>query len=126
MACPHPDCGAAPGELCVGKRRPRISVHQVRIDALAEHQAALRCDPAEVARLRALPYAEYLRSEHWLITRAAALRRAGGRCCLCAKRGKLEVHHNTYERLGCELPEDLAVLCGTCHPGFHGHPPRPS
>jgi hypothetical protein len=30
---------------------------------------------------------------------------------------ELEVHHLTYERLGCERPSDLRVLCRTkCHP----------
>ncbi|MGH2369964.1 MAG: hypothetical protein ACRDI2_17430 [Chloroflexota bacterium] len=30
-----------------------------------------------------------------------------------------EVHHLTYERLGDELPEDLAALCAPCHRGAH-------
>lgn len=96
-------------------------MHQARIQA---EQQARRKDPVEVARLRALPYAEYLQTEHWALVRLEALARAGHRCCLCSKRGRLEVHHNTYDHLGDERPEDLAVLCGTCHPGFHGHPPR--
>jgi hypothetical protein len=25
------------------------------------------------------------------------------------------VHHKTYERLGCELDQDLEVLCPDCH-----------
>ena len=43
------------------------------------------------------------------------LRRAGGRCERCRKRRPLEVHHLTYERLGCERDEDLLVLCPPCH-----------
>lgn len=35
---------------------------------------------------------------------------------------RLEVHHLTYERLGCEAPDDLLVLCGRCHATFHGLP----
>jgi 5-methylcytosine-specific restriction endonuclease McrA len=62
-----------------------------------------------------MTYAEYLETPHWRETRAAALARAGGRCQVCNSRESLEVHHNTYENLGQEEPEDLCVLCDECH-----------
>lgn len=65
-------------------------------------------------------YREYLRSAHWKVTREAALQRAGHRCQLCGSHsGTLEVHHNTYENIGNERPEDLIVLCRDCHGRFH-------
>jgi hypothetical protein len=80
-------------------------------------------DPAIGPRLRELremPYPEYLRTPEWRKTRAAALTRAGHRCSLDATHTEaLEVHHNTYERLGAELASDLVVLCRTCHRRHH-------
>jgi hypothetical protein len=68
------------------------------------------------AELRAMPYADYLRTPEWQRTRAAALVRARHRCVLDAKHTtRLEVHHNSYDRLGAELASDLAVLCRSCH-----------
>ena len=69
---------------------------------------------------RSMPYAEYLQTDHWLVTRRAALERAGLRCQACnAGDVVLDVHHRTYERRGAERPGDLIVLCGECHEAFH-------
>lgn len=67
-------------------------------------------------------YQDYLASDHWQETRARALDRAMWRCQVCntpRSQSILDVHHRTYERLGAELPEDLAVLCRECHSLFH-------
>jgi 5-methylcytosine-specific restriction endonuclease McrA len=61
-------------------------------------------------------YQRYLRSPEWASTRAAAIRRAGGKCQKCGDASGLEVHHLNYDRLGRERHEDLIVLCGDCHP----------
>ena len=66
------------------------------------------------------PYHEYLQSEHWQSIRKAALKAADNRCQLCYSDLRLEVHHRTYERRGCELLSDLTVLCHRCHAQFHG------
>lgn len=72
-------------------------------------------------------YKAHLRSPEWARIRKAALKRAGYRCQFCGLSLKklrligrhLQVHHNTYENLGHEKPEDLTVLCsgtrGSCH-----------
>lgn len=65
-------------------------------------------------------YVAYLRSEHWLNMRKAALLRAEYRCQVCNGTKNLEVHHRTYERLGEERPADLTVLCHRCHRVHHG------
>jgi hypothetical protein len=76
--------------------------------------------------LRTMTYQEYLRTDHWLKVRDAAVGRANFRCALCNSDVNLHVHHRTYERLGRELPGDLAVLCSACHDRFHETlPPEP-
>jgi 5-methylcytosine-specific restriction endonuclease McrA len=61
-------------------------------------------------------YRDYLRSPEWKQTRAAALRQAHGVCERCVlPRYGLQVHHVSYDRLGHEEDEDLAVLCPDCH-----------
>lgn len=76
-------------------------------------------EACRLSAFRAMPYAAYLRTEHWRAVSRRARERAGRRCQLCNEGGSLEVHHRTYERLGCELDEDLTVLCGSCHGRFH-------
>lgn len=99
------------------------------------HQAAQSTDPAmkqlaelclkqedqqaEIERLRALPYKEYLQTEHWKRTRQSALGRARFQCELCTSRNELHVHHKTYEHRGYEYKSDLIVLCKDCHAKFH-------
>lgn len=71
--------------------------------------------------LRSMPYAEYLQAEEWQRPRKQALRVAKYKCQLCGTSGvKLEVHHNSYENLGCERPDELIVLCTNCHTVHHG------
>jgi hypothetical protein len=73
-----------------------------------------------VADLRGLSYEDYLRSDHWNAKRVGALGRARFKCQMCGASGReLQVHHNTYERLGEELDSDLIALCGVCHGKHH-------
>lgn len=65
-------------------------------------------------------YQEYLKTEHWQTRRERALRFAGHRCQICNCNGRLQVHHNTYERLGRELDRDLLVVCEAHHEMIHG------
>ena len=65
-------------------------------------------------------YYVYLRSPWWKAIRFASLIRAGRKCALCASKYRLEVHHNTYVRLGREKLSDLVVLCRQCHRKYHG------
>lgn len=97
--------------------------------AAAETSAPLNgagVSPARLRHLRAMPYREYLRSPEWRRVRAAALLRAGNACQLDATHTRdLEVHHNTYERRGQELPSDVVVLCASCH-RLHHRAPAPA
>lgn len=74
-----------------------------------------------IARLRAMPYREYLLTLEWQARRRRALKLANYRCLTCNNTKHLEVHHRTYERLGTEWDEDLIVLCRGCHGLFHSN-----
>lgn len=69
-------------------------------------------------------YQQYLRSPYWRAIRRRALIAASWVCQQCYRSQRedviLEVHHLTYDRLGCEVPGDLKVLCGDCHKAAHG------
>jgi hypothetical protein len=70
--------------------------------------------------LSRMDYREYLQTPHWQQVRSDALRRAGCRCQLDASHTKrLQVHHNNYDCLWNEEPEDVIVLCDDCHRQFH-------
>ena len=89
-----------------------------------DFDTCFQCDVNEYAEfiredLRAMPYTEYLKTSHWRHVRLHALDRARYRCQLCNSPKRLEVHHRTYENLGCEEPEDLTALCHKCHKHFH-------
>lgn len=81
-----------------------------------EHTAV---EQSSIEALRAMPYADYLKTTHWRTVRAAAIERAGYACQVCRSGKRLNVHHNSYARLGCEEREDVIVLCETCHGLFH-------
>lgn len=88
------------------------------IDTATMLGLALKDD--EVARLRALPYKEYLKSDWWHWKRDQAGKRAGWECELCGSAYDWpEIHHTTYERIGCERPDDLIALCWECHKHLH-------
>ena len=76
--------------------------------------------PLRDAELSALPYPDYLQTDHWRATRHRKLMRAGWTCQRCQKSNvRLDVHHLTYVRRGREREEDLIVLCRTCHAAEH-------
>ncbi len=65
-------------------------------------------------------YKRYILSPEWKLKSIAAIKAAGEKCFKCGSRMFLQVHHLTYKRLGREKPEDLQVLCGSCHRRVHG------
>jgi len=71
-------------------------------------------------------YDEYLRSPWWRARKNLLLRYRGERCEHCGSGDSLEMHHRTYERLFRELPDDLELLCHSCHQDEHGRPGLPS
>jgi hypothetical protein len=102
-------------DACSREQRNRYE-QQVRAERLSRQ--------ARKAQLRRMPHAEYLKTPEWRARRNRALFQAGNRCQVGGETNlQLEVHHNSYERYGAELPEDLVVLCRGCHQHHHGvHP----
>lgn len=78
------------------------------------------CDSCKQVEYKHMDYKEYLKTPHWQRVRGEALVRAGMKCQLCPRKHLLEVHHNTYERLGAERPEDVIAICEGCHETHHG------
>ena len=65
-------------------------------------------------------YTAYLHSKHWKTVRSVSLQNAGYKCQACSTKDTiLDVHHNSYDRLGNEDPSDLIVLCRSCHAKVH-------
>ena len=64
-------------------------------------------------------YAAYMGSPEWKNFRRMALAKASHRCQVCGSNLNLQVHHNNYDRLGCELLSDVVVLCEPCHNLHH-------
>lgn len=60
-------------------------------------------------------YREYLASAKWKDFKLSLIRLRGNRCEVCNLSGRLDGHHITYARLGNELPEDVMLLCRSCH-----------
>jgi 5-methylcytosine-specific restriction endonuclease McrA len=68
-----------------------------------------------------MPFAEYRKQPEWQVRRVQALTRARFKCQISSNHdATLDVHHRSYENSGDEKPEDLVVLCRSCHQKFHG------
>lgn len=64
---------------------------------------------------------EYLRSPEWAERRQTVLKKWNRRCAFCSGTVLVDVHHNSYDRIGNEDEADLVTLCRACHKKFHGH-----
>ena len=65
-----------------------------------------------------MDYNAYINSDEWLHKSEQAKRNANYHCQVCYGTERLEAHHNNYNHLGQELPEDITVLCHKCHSLF--------
>lgn len=72
-------------------------------------------------------YLDYIESPAWKRKRSNKIveqTKRGKVCCEDCKRSisyrSLQVHHETYARLGSERLTDLSVLCNECHAKRHG------
>jgi len=64
-------------------------------------------------------YREYLGSPEWAELRKEALDRDGHMCQDCGQRKATQVHHDSYDNVGDEDPDDLLSLCAACHRKRH-------
>ena len=68
----------------------------------------------------------YLNSDHWRQLRRAAIEKHGAHCARCAASGHpLDVHHLRYRSIFDVVPDDLQILCRSCHDRAHGKTPSP-
>lgn len=67
-----------------------------------------------------LTYEQYLRSDHWRKFRLDYLAVTGRTLCWVCKNPGEVLHHLTYERLGAEDYDDVALICRHCHDKVHG------
>jgi hypothetical protein len=99
---------------CLEQQKAERESWFTKLDADAQRRQEL------IAKMRTMPYVEYLKTDWWKRVRTDALKRAKYRCQLCGARDvRLEVHHNNYSRRGCEENADVIVLCGDCHEKHH-------
>ena len=64
-------------------------------------------------------YSTYLDSDEWRERSRATITAAGGICAYCRQRSAIQAHHISYDRVGCERPEDLRAICLFCHRKEH-------
>lgn len=64
-------------------------------------------------------YAEYLQSQHWHEFRARYKANGLRMTCLVCSTGPIQLHHQTYARLGREQFDDVIPVCRTHHVAIH-------
>lgn len=64
-------------------------------------------------------YDDYLLSPAWSDVKRRYRASDMPQMCACGATKGLQMHHKTYERVGQERLEDLAVMCKTCHRDLH-------
>lgn len=111
--------GVDPAAVVLEPRKKNRLTPEGKKRLLSTQRSTSNSSAQMIAELRRMPYSKYLESNHWRKVRAAAIARAGYRCSLCNDTYLLVVHHRTYERRGCELPEDVICLCRKCHEKHH-------
>lgn len=68
-----------------------------------------------------IDYYSYIKSSRWRRVRRKRLRIDGFQCAICGAKENLQVHHQSYERLGQQGEVfDLVTLCRECHAMIHG------
>lgn len=90
----------------------------------------IRNDAEKQKALRAMPYQDYLKSNHWMRVRALTALTFGARCIGKGCRSYNEslwfeyassrhVHHISYKNRGNERFGDVCLLCDNCHRALH-------
>lgn len=93
---------------------------QAPVFSLPEASAIEALYAACIAALKAMPYKDYIKTDHWQHFRKEALKHFNATCQLCgANDTTLDVHHKTYINRGRETFNDVIVLCRHCHDLYH-------
>lgn len=69
--------------------------------------------------LKSMPYASYLKTEHWIHFRGEVIKHYNGKCAVCNSEKELNVHHRSYKNRGRETFNDVVLLCRDCHSKIH-------
>ena len=65
-------------------------------------------------------YNAYINSAEWSDFKRSIFSMRGYMCETCGtQQGRMHIHHLTYARFGHELPEDVRILCKSCHTAIH-------
>jgi hypothetical protein len=74
-----------------------------------------------MSRLKGLgmSYTEYLNSKHWADVKRRYRESSLPQNCMACDSTKVQYHHRTYQRVGCELLTDIMPLCDACHKRVH-------
>lgn len=81
-------------------------------------------DPSEYATFL-FSKDQYHNSPQWAARRRQALEDSHYSCDMCHSTHNLDIHYISYASLYHERPQDIAVVCPTCHDTIHqafGHP----
>lgn len=73
----------------------------------------------QLAQLGFASYSDYLSGDHWKKFKRDYKKSGLPRCCAVCSGGPIQLHHNTYERLGNELFSDMTPLCREHHEAVH-------
>ncbi len=114
-----------------GRKTTRQRWKNLRTQTHAKNTVVYKIAQSDEPELWEGTYHEYLRSKRWRRVKYGYFlwlkkEKKGLRCNTCNRqmtkhnRGWFNVHHKTYERLGCERHEDLELLCKDCHDKQHG------
>jgi hypothetical protein len=91
-------------------------------DYLRKKQKGIKVFLGKTSRIKIThkkKYYNYLKSNEWKSIRLDLLEIRGEKCERCASVNNLQVHHLTYDNLFNEAPEDLEILCRSCHKKEH-------
>lgn len=65
-------------------------------------------------------YKDYLKSKEWSDIKVDLYLSRGKKCERCGSSKFLHVHHKHYRNIFKEEPQDLEILCSSCHRREHG------
>lgn len=71
--------------------------------------------------MRDREYQDYLASEGWRVRKANYFSKHPRVCRICKGKDRIHLHHQTYERVGCERDGDLVALCEFHHDLVHAY-----
>lgn len=95
------------------KMRRKKRMQRARRVIAKEHGYAVLHDGSK------LPYAAYIRSDHWLAVKKRYRASKLPQTCLACGGTPVDLHHRTYNRLGQEWLTDLVPLCREHHNQVH-------